>query len=208
VVFSLCAPFLMRGRACNLLVQFVVILQSKSRITRDHILLSHLRLMGSLFVASYDSQGYCGGIPTCLQSQSYLTTNVSPPVCPGVRPPSGPVINFSFSLTFSLGSCGFVVLWRPLQREGGSVIYRCCWASLAQFLSCLSLRTIFYCPNFWGSPNLEGQVPIFTSSKNWVAQLYPRALGSLFASYDTQGCGGGILNYLHTAKVPSTIHKA
>jgi hypothetical protein len=36
------------------------------------------------------------------------------------------------------------------------------------------------------SPNLEGQVPVFTSSRNSVARLYPQALGSLFvASYDT-----------------------
>jgi hypothetical protein len=32
-----------------------------------------------------------------------------------------------------------------------------------------------------------------------VAQLYPRALGSLYAaSYDSQGSGGGILTRLHT----------
>jgi hypothetical protein len=31
-----------------------------------------------------------------------------------------------------------------------------------------------------------------------VAQLYPRALGSLYiASYDSQGYGGGILTRLH-----------
>jgi hypothetical protein len=35
---------------------------------------------------------------------------------------------------------------------------------------------------------------------NRVAQLYPRALGSLFvASYDSQGYGGGIITRLHTA---------
>jgi hypothetical protein len=40
--------------------------------------------------------------------------------------------------------------------------------------------------------NLEGQVPVFASSRNRVAHLYPYALGSLFiASYDTQGDGGG-----------------
>jgi hypothetical protein len=42
------------------------------------------------------------------------------------------------------------------------------------------------------SPNLEGQVPVFISSRNRVAQLYPQALGSLFvASYDSRlhtGC--------------------
>jgi hypothetical protein len=34
-----------------------------------------------------------------------------------------------------------------------------------------------------------------------VAQLYPRALGSLFiTSYDSQGYGGGILIRLHTGR--------
>jgi hypothetical protein len=37
-------PSLTRGWVCNLLVQFAVTLQSKSHITQDHILLSHLRL--------------------------------------------------------------------------------------------------------------------------------------------------------------------
>jgi hypothetical protein len=42
--------------------------------------------------------------------------------------------------------------------------------------------TIFY------SPNLEGQVPVFISPRNRVAQLYPQAMGSLFiTSYDSQG---------------------
>jgi hypothetical protein len=56
-------PSLMKGRVCNLLVQVLlglasaVTLACKSRRTRDHILLFHLRL-GSLFVASHDLQGY------------------------------------------------------------------------------------------------------------------------------------------------------
>jgi hypothetical protein len=38
------------------------------------------------------------------------------------------------------------------------------------------------------SPNLEDQVPTFTSPANRVARLYPQALSSLFvASYDPQG---------------------
>jgi hypothetical protein len=50
------------------------------------------------------------------------------------------------------------------------------------------------------SRNLEGQVPVFTSPRNMVAQLCPQALGSLFvASYDSQGCGGGVRTRLHTA---------
>jgi hypothetical protein len=48
------------------------------------------------------------------------------------------------------------------------------------------------------SPNLEGQVPVFISPSDSVAQLYPQALGSLFiASYDSQGYGGGIRTRLH-----------
>jgi hypothetical protein len=46
------APCLTRGRVCNLLVQFAVTLRSKSRRTHNHILQSHLRLLGSPFVAS------------------------------------------------------------------------------------------------------------------------------------------------------------
>jgi hypothetical protein len=49
-------------------------------------------------------------------------------------------------------------------------------------------------------PELKGQVPIFISSRNRMAQLYPPALSSLFiASYDSQGYDGGILAVLHTA---------
>jgi hypothetical protein len=39
------------------------------------------------------------------------------------------------------------------------------------------------------SPNLEGQIPVFISHRNRVAQLYPQALGS---TYDSQGYGGSI----------------
>jgi hypothetical protein len=43
------------------------------------------------------------------------------------------------------------------------------------------------------SPNLEGQVPVFISPRNRLAQLYPQALGSLFlASYDSKGYGESI----------------
>jgi hypothetical protein len=102
----------MRGWVCNLLVQLLldpsgaVTLRSKSHRTYGHILLSRLRLrqlegqvavvisprnrvaqlyprlLGFLFVASYDSQGSCGGILTrfhtsrfILKSQSHITTN-------------------------------------------------------------------------------------------------------------------------------------
>jgi hypothetical protein len=54
--------------------------------------------------------------------------------------------------------------------------------------------TIFY-------PNLKSQLPVFISPRNSVAQLYPRALGSLFvAPYNTQDYGGDILIRLHTGQ--------
>jgi hypothetical protein len=63
----------------------------------------------------------------------HLTASRS--VCPGVRPHSGPVAKFNFSLKFSLDSCGLTFWWRPLWREDGSVIYCYCLASRAQSLS-------------------------------------------------------------------------
>jgi hypothetical protein len=49
------------------------------------------------------------------------------------------------------------------------------------------------------TPNLEGQVPVFISLRNMVAQLYPQELGPLFiAFYDSQAYGGGIRICLHT----------
>jgi hypothetical protein len=36
-------------------------------------------------------------------------------------------------------------------------------------------------------PNLEGQVPVFISPGNRVAQLYPRALGSIFVTSYVSG---------------------
>jgi hypothetical protein len=57
------------------------------------------------------------------------------------------------------------------------------------------------------SPRLEGQVPVFISPRNRVAQLYPQALGSLFVtSYDSQGYGGSIRPRLHMefSKINST----
>jgi hypothetical protein len=49
------------------------------------------------------------------------------------------------------------------------------------------------------SLNLEGPVPVFISTSNRVALLYPQALGSIFvASYNSQSYSGGIRPGLHT----------
>jgi hypothetical protein len=50
-------------------------------------------------------------------------------------------------------------------------------------------------------PNLEDQMPVFTSPRSRVAQ----ELGSRFvASYNSQGCGGYIRPHLHTASTFSS----
>jgi hypothetical protein len=76
---------------------------------------------------------------------------------------------------------------RPLWREDESVIYsyNCFWALPEQSLlgrSPAELSAIFSCL-IWDSSHLEGQVPVFISPRNRVAQLYPRALGSLLSPY-------------------------
>jgi hypothetical protein len=85
-----------------------------------------------------------------------------------------------------------------------NLLYNCFWALPEQSLSGRSpaeITAMFYCL-IWDSPNLEGQVPV--SPKNRVAQVYPRALCSLFvASYDSQDSGGGILSRLHTGHLAS-----
>jgi hypothetical protein len=93
------APSLTRGRVCNLLLLLGLVsgvsLGSESHGTQDHILFSEFlrlpqpggpgpriyiprdkvaqlypRALGSLYVASYDSQGYGGGILTRLNTSS------------------------------------------------------------------------------------------------------------------------------------------
>jgi hypothetical protein len=60
----------MRGQVCRLpfLLAFasIVILGFESRKTRDHILLPQIQVLGSLYIVSYVSQYYGGGIRTHL----------------------------------------------------------------------------------------------------------------------------------------------
>jgi hypothetical protein len=54
-------------------------------------------------------------------------------------------------------------------------------------------------PQIRDSPNPEGQVLVFISPRNMLAQLYPQTLGSLLVnSYCSQGYGGSIRTLLHT----------
>jgi hypothetical protein len=123
-----------------------------------------------------------------------LPPTVSRPVRLGVRHPSGTHDQFFFLLEIffrQLRVCYFIA---PSLTRG----WVCNLLLLLVLASAVLLKTIFYCPNSWNSPNLEGQVPVFISPRNKVAQIYPRALGSLsVTSYDLQGYGGGILSRLH-----------
>jgi hypothetical protein len=112
-----------------------------------------------------------------------LRPTVSRPVCSDVRRPSGTRDQFFFLLEISsrqLQLCYFV---SPSLMRGRvcNLLYSCLWALPEQSLlgrSPAELTAIFYCL-IWDSPNLEGQVPVFISPRNRVAQLYPGALGSL-----------------------------
>jgi hypothetical protein len=103
--------------------------------------------------------------------------------------------------------CGRHAVGRPPRREDGSVIYSYSLLTLRSksrrthdHILLSHLRP--YVTLIRDSPNLEGQVLVFISPRNRVAQLYLRALGYLFvASYDLQGYGGGFLSRLHKVKV-------
>jgi hypothetical protein len=115
-----------------------------------------------------------------------LRPTVSRPVSLGVRRPSGTHNQFYFLLKIffrHLRVCNFLA---PSLTRGWvcNLLYNYFWALPEQSLlgrSPAELTAIFYCL-IWDSPNLEGQVPVFISPRNRVAQLYPRALGSLFLS--------------------------
>jgi hypothetical protein len=106
---------------------------------------------------------------------------------------------------FQLNTCGYnpYVTSSPSSRQRGWV---CHLQLLLVLTSAVIIRSEFrgthghiLLSQIRDSPNLDGQVSVFISPRNKVAQLYPQALSSLFvASYDSQGYGGGIRSLLHT----------
>jgi hypothetical protein len=67
-------------------------------------------------------------------------------------------------------------------EESGVTVFSFCRASPAQPFSDPSptgLMSIVYCLYFLDSPNLEGQVPVFISPRNRLAQLYLRTFSPI-----------------------------
>jgi hypothetical protein len=84
----------------------------------------------------------------------------------------GPMIRFNFISDD----------YRFLDKDGSVIhLYKCFWTLPEQSLSGPSSAelTAILCCLIWPSFNLEGQVLVFMSPRNRVAQLYPRVLGSL-----------------------------
>jgi hypothetical protein len=113
-----------------------------------------------------------------------LRQTVSRPVCLG--------LTTGFLL---LSECSGLLTWGASLMRG-----RICRIQLLVLASAVILGSEFrrthdyvFLSQIRDSPNLEGQVPVFISPRNRVAQLYPQVLGFLFvASYDSQDYGGGI----------------
>jgi hypothetical protein len=112
-----------------------------------------LRFVCSLFVASYDSQGYGGGIRppnssnSCdFESESYITTDSQSASLSWNKAPI-----WGLRPYFYVRQLRFCDVGRSLWWENGSVVYNCCCPSPAQSFSGPSpvgLVTIFYCLRF------------------------------------------------------------
>jgi hypothetical protein len=88
-----------------------------------------------------------------------------------------PATNFFILPLIILDSYGFTYVGR---RVCSFHLFFLCWTSPAQPFTGVSptgLKSTFYCFYFWDSLNLEGQIPVFISPRNRIAQLYSLAFG-------------------------------
>jgi hypothetical protein len=104
-------------------------------------------------------------------------------------PHPGPATKFFFLLEIFLRQLRVSYFVAPSLKRGWvcNLPHNCFWALPEQSLlgpSPAELTATFYCL-IWDSPNLQGQIPVFISPRNRVAQLYPRVLGSLLSPLTT-----------------------
>jgi hypothetical protein len=158
---------------CSVITQWSELLR-----TRNHTLLSHLRL---------PQPGGPGEV-----RWGYFTTDGHSVSMSWYRAPL-------WDLRLDIISCRNVAVWnlrfvsmggRPLWREDGSAI-----CGVINGPSCSEPETILYCL-IWDSPNLDDQVPVFISPQQQGGPVIPPppGTGSLYGvSYDSPRYGGGIL---------------
>jgi hypothetical protein len=149
--------------------------------------------LGTNFADKRWSFGRYSSLADSVEAEVTLRLTVSQSVRLGVEPTLRLVTRYCF---LSEGCClqvAVLFLWGALSHERTGLQF-----AVQSFngLSRAEPVTILYCL-IWDSRNQEGQIPVFISPRNRVAQLYPRALGSLYvASCDSQGYGESILTRL------------
>jgi hypothetical protein len=123
---------LTRGRVCRL--QLLLVLASVGSESRGLGTIFYcLRFEASIFVSSYYTQGYGGGIRPRLHPESDFSWVWV--LCYDRRSVGQSVLEWSTHLGLTTrfllpsDSCGFVDVGHSLWREDGSVIYNCCWLS-------------------------------------------------------------------------------
>jgi hypothetical protein len=155
----------------------VLILGSESSGTREHILLSQIRDLSLPRLLRLAGLWWRYSNPTP-ESESELFYDWRYTANQFVLAPSP--LRLTARICFlNWRPAVIVLIYHPLWREDGSVIYNCCWSSPAHSFSGPSpveLATIFYCLRF--------ETSIFVTS------------------YDSQGYGGGIRPRLHTGTPP------
>jgi hypothetical protein len=109
-----------------------------------------------------------------VEAEVKLRPTVSRPVCHGVRRPSGTRDQFFFLLEISFGQLRVCYFVAPslTRRRVCNLPYNCYYPLPEHSLfgrSLSELTAVFYCL-IWDSPNLKGQVLVFISARNRLAQ--------------------------------------